>query len=288
MANELTGRRAVRWCTTHASDFLKIVSLPAAKLHQHLFDIKLAGDSTGRPQPQMCDDQAGCRHLTEDFAEHWAPHMPPAVQNGYRCECLQAIDGANANLTPSLQTSTTWVRSMTKKAAFQAALTRVVAPDARREWRARTLPTAAGEPFGCLQDLAVSRMELRALHALVSVSAELLAGLKKLILYAQLRSGPSRPVGFGRRDSFAISRRLNADLVCSLQIMSFFVGLPADVKAEIKGDLVARGTHHELAARIARNGREFAQQQWRDIDWQVYLARVLIEWHRVVHRDEED
>lgn len=83
--------------------------------------------------------------------------------------------------------------------------------------------------------------------------------------------------------------------------MSFFIGLP-DLKGlglsekdlakqglpGAKTDRPGRGSHYELAARIAGNGRDFASQQWRDIDWQVYLARVLIEWHRVVHRDEEE
>ena len=59
-----------------------------------------------------------------------------------------------------------------------------------------------------------------------------------------------------------------------MQIMTYFVGLPD-----------GRGRHLSVSDRISRNGVEFVERHWRDADWEVYLARLLIEWQRVVWRD---
>lgn len=79
------GRKDVRWSTSRKQDLLQSKSVPTSQMHQHIFDVKLAGDEKGRPQPQMCDDDAGCKHLSHDFGAFWAPGVGPVEENSYKC-----------------------------------------------------------------------------------------------------------------------------------------------------------------------------------------------------------
>lgn len=66
--------------------------------------------------------------------------------------------------------------------------------------------------------------------------------------------------------------------------MTFFLGLPPPSSSSS----ASASAHGEWGRRIAQNGAEFVRRCWRDEDWEVYLARVFVEWQRVVWREEDE
>ncbi|KPV75135.1 glycosyltransferase family 90 protein [Rhodotorula graminis WP1] len=59
-------------------------------------------------------------------------------------------------------------------------------------------------------------------------------------------------------------------------VLAFFKGAPED----------GRGGHDELAERIAAQGKQWADENWRWVDMQAYLLRLLLEYARLVNRDD--
>lgn len=69
---------------------------------------------------------------------------------------------------------------------------------------------------------------------------------------------------------------LKLDYSDLLPIMAFFRGAPED----------GRGNHDHLAEKIATQGKEWAESHWRWVDMQAYLLRTLLEYGRIMNRDE--
>ncbi|GJN88899.1 hypothetical protein Rhopal_001870-T1 [Rhodotorula paludigena] len=69
---------------------------------------------------------------------------------------------------------------------------------------------------------------------------------------------------------------LKLDYSDLLPIMAFFRGAPED----------GRGNHNHLAEKIATQGKEWAESHWRWVDMQAYLFRTLLEYARIMNRDE--
>ncbi|GAA5838080.1 hypothetical protein JCM9279_004120 [Rhodotorula babjevae] len=59
-------------------------------------------------------------------------------------------------------------------------------------------------------------------------------------------------------------------------ILAFFKGAPED----------GQGGHDALAERIAAQGKQWAEENWRWVDMQAYLLRLLLEYARLVNRDD--
>ena len=59
-------------------------------------------------------------------------------------------------------------------------------------------------------------------------------------------------------------------------VMTFFVGTPG-----------GKGSHDEIASKIAAKGKEWAKAHWRREDMASYMFRLSLEWARLIHRTEE-
>jgi len=78
-------------------------------------------------------------------------------------------------------------------------------------------------------------------------------------------------------------------------IMTFFRGvktslIPKNSDAETSSEAdegERRGEHEELAAEIAKAGREWTQRFWRREDMDAYLLRLLLEYARVMNDDRD-
>ncbi|TNY24830.1 hypothetical protein DMC30DRAFT_386415 [Rhodotorula diobovata] len=60
-------------------------------------------------------------------------------------------------------------------------------------------------------------------------------------------------------------------------IMAFFLG-----------DEHGQGGHDALAKEIAMAGKKWAETHWRWVDMEVYMYRLLLEYHRIMARDDKD
>ncbi|KAJ8587552.1 hypothetical protein M405DRAFT_934650 [Rhizopogon salebrosus TDB-379] len=61
-----------------------------------------------------------------------------------------------------------------------------------------------------------------------------------------------------------------------------------DALVFFRGDLAGRGAHEDLAARIAREGREWSLKFWREEDMTAYLFRLFLEYSRVMSEDRDE
>ncbi|KDE09242.1 hypothetical protein MVLG_00562 [Microbotryum lychnidis-dioicae p1A1 Lamole] len=61
-----------------------------------------------------------------------------------------------------------------------------------------------------------------------------------------------------------------------------------EVMAFFKGDENGRGEHDALAKEIAMAGKEFAKTCWRMEDMRIYTYRLLLEYARVLYRDDDN
>jgi hypothetical protein len=68
---------------------------------------------------------------------------------------------------------------------------------------------------------------------------------------------------------------LKTDYSDLFPIMTFFKGDPYS----------GRGSHDDMAERIATAGRLWTEDNWRWVDMQAYLFRLLLEYNRVMQRD---
>ncbi|GAA5901069.1 uncharacterized protein JCM6883_004741 [Sporobolomyces salmoneus] len=60
------------------------------------------------------------------------------------------------------------------------------------------------------------------------------------------------------------------------------------IMAFFKGDQRGRGHHDGLAKEIGLNGKKWAEKHWRWVDMEVWFWRVLLEYARIMGRDEND
>ncbi|BGP40488.1 Protein O-glucosyltransferase 2 [Rhodotorula kratochvilovae] len=60
-------------------------------------------------------------------------------------------------------------------------------------------------------------------------------------------------------------------------IMAFFLG-----------DEEGKGAHDALAQEIAAEGKKWAETHWRWVDMEVYMYRLLLEFNRIMNRDEQN
>ncbi|KAL7005163.1 hypothetical protein EMMF5_005272 [Cystobasidiomycetes sp. EMM_F5] len=60
-------------------------------------------------------------------------------------------------------------------------------------------------------------------------------------------------------------------------VMTFFIGTPD-----------GRGSHDDLAAKLAAQGKEYARTMWRKEDMASYMFRLILEWARITHRGGEE
>merc|ERR1711939_1096234 len=60
------------------------------------------------------------------------------------------------------------------------------------------------------------------------------------------------------------------------------------IMALFAGDLRGRGAHPAEARKIAHAGRVWAERYWRYSDMQVYMFRLLLEYARLLGRDDDD
>ncbi|GAA5975950.1 hypothetical protein JCM11641_002847 [Rhodosporidiobolus odoratus] len=60
-------------------------------------------------------------------------------------------------------------------------------------------------------------------------------------------------------------------------IMTFFRGTPDGL-----------GAHEELAKKIGIAGKNWARDHWRKQDMAAYMFRLVLEWARLIHRNDED
>ncbi|KAL8292275.1 hypothetical protein RQP46_001741 [Phenoliferia psychrophenolica] len=58
------------------------------------------------------------------------------------------------------------------------------------------------------------------------------------------------------------------------------------IQAFFRGDRHGAGAHDRLAESIANEGKEWAETSWRLVDMQVYMYRLLIEYDRIMNRDD--
>ncbi|GAA5987354.1 hypothetical protein JCM5350_005637 [Sporobolomyces pararoseus] len=60
------------------------------------------------------------------------------------------------------------------------------------------------------------------------------------------------------------------------------------VMAFFKGDQNGKGNHDHMAKEIAYNGKEWTEKHWRWVDMEIYMWRVLLEYARVMGRDDKN
>ncbi|KLT40707.1 Cap3p [Cutaneotrichosporon oleaginosum] len=60
------------------------------------------------------------------------------------------------------------------------------------------------------------------------------------------------------------------------------------ILAFFRGSPTGRGSHDEVARRIARNGQCWVERTWRSEDLEVYMFRLYLEWARVVSDDRDN
>ncbi|GAA5953962.1 hypothetical protein JCM21900_003066 [Sporobolomyces salmonicolor] len=60
-------------------------------------------------------------------------------------------------------------------------------------------------------------------------------------------------------------------------ILTFFRGTPNDL-----------GAHDDLARKIGLAGKHWARDHWRKQDMAAYMFRLILEWARLLHRNDED
>ncbi|BGO91104.1 hypothetical protein NBRC10512_005802 [Rhodotorula toruloides] len=70
---------------------------------------------------------------------------------------------------------------------------------------------------------------------------------------------------------------VKTDYTDLLPIIAFFKGSPYD----------GSGGHDELAEKVASAGKQWTEQNWRWVDMQAYLLRLLLEYARVMNRDDK-
>ncbi|GAA5983560.1 hypothetical protein JCM10908_000335 [Rhodotorula pacifica] len=58
---------------------------------------------------------------------------------------------------------------------------------------------------------------------------------------------------------------------------AYFIGAPDGV-----------GSHDKVAKRIAQQGKKWSDEHWREVDMTAYLFRLLLEYARLLNRDEKD
>ncbi|GAA6051318.1 hypothetical protein NBRC10513_000329 [Rhodotorula toruloides] len=54
------------------------------------------------------------------------------------------------------------------------------------------------------------------------------------------------------------------------------------------GDEDGKGAHDEIAKEIALAGKEWTEKHWRWVDMEVYTYRLMLEYARIMNRDEDD
>ncbi|GAA5952384.1 hypothetical protein JCM3765_001956 [Sporobolomyces pararoseus] len=60
------------------------------------------------------------------------------------------------------------------------------------------------------------------------------------------------------------------------------------VMAFFKGDQNGKGNHDQMAKEIAYNGKEWTEKHWRWVDMEIYMWRVLLEYARIMGRDDQN
>ena len=60
-----------------------------------------------------------------------------------------------------------------------------------------------------------------------------------------------------------------------------------DIMAFFTGNPEGQGAHDDLAKRIGEQGKEFAQRHWRRSDMAAYMFRLVLEYARLLHQDED-
>ncbi|KWU46946.1 hypothetical protein RHOSPDRAFT_14268 [Rhodotorula sp. JG-1b] len=61
-----------------------------------------------------------------------------------------------------------------------------------------------------------------------------------------------------------------------------------DVAAYFIGAPDGSGSHDKVAKRIAQQGKKWSDEHWREVDMKAYLFRLLLEYARLLNRDEKD
>ncbi|GAA6063633.1 hypothetical protein JCM10212_002594, partial [Sporobolomyces blumeae] len=60
------------------------------------------------------------------------------------------------------------------------------------------------------------------------------------------------------------------------------------VMAFFKGDENGKGAHDQIAKEIAYAGKAWAEKHWRWVDMEIYMWRVLLEYARIMGRDDKN
>ena len=60
-----------------------------------------------------------------------------------------------------------------------------------------------------------------------------------------------------------------------------------DIMAFFTGNPDGRGAHEGMAKRIGEQGKQFAKQHWRREDMAAYMFRLVLEYARLLHQDED-
>ncbi|GAA5979810.1 hypothetical protein JCM5350_002056 [Sporobolomyces pararoseus] len=61
-----------------------------------------------------------------------------------------------------------------------------------------------------------------------------------------------------------------------------------DILTFLRGTPDGKGSHDELAKKIGLAGKHWARDHWRKQDMAAYMFRLILEWARLLHRNDED